>query len=352
MGKLMNRLFGKEKEITTNDLNNLIGMVENDWLEAKAFDNIKTFSDLQNKLGDLVFKPLIGFLNKLDMEGGLLILGAKTSQNKKNKNKIVSITGVDKNLFGNLNLRDKIEEDILSYPNNQKTEYHLEIEPISLENNKIVYIIEIHNKENSLNYTYYSKSKNEGYIRNGSSTITISLPEFIDLVKKRSSPKVKMNVNCGLRMKPNLTEKEVIANFSYINEGNKIGKNIVSIIEIYMEYREGMNIPDIPVDPTFMEFPETSMQKLDNNPKYIMVKKLQVNLNQFIVSVSYPTVPIQIGNIYLNQSLFGDEKKVIIKAFTYEETSKMEQEFVITLPSEDNNIMPSCESLQEIFNVY
>ncbi len=339
----MKRIFGKEKNITINDLqNNLLGKRENESLEAKKIDNSKN-------LADLVFKPLVGFLNKLDREGGLLILGVEA-----NHNKIDSIIGVNEDLIKNL--EDRIIDDILAYPN-LKSKYNLEIEPIQLKDNKFVCIIEIHNDESSL-YTYYSNHKNEGYIRNGYSTNTISLVDFINLVKKRSSPRVKIKIDCGLAMKISNPPAKVIAYLSYINEGNTIGKNIVSIIEIYVEFREGMNIPEIPVKGLFRDIYESLLPKSDN-PKYIMVKKLQVSLDQFkTVSVSYPTLQIQIGQIDFNQSLFGDEKKVIIKAITFEETSKIEQEFALTLPSKDSRNeslrlnMPSCIPVTEIFTFY
>ncbi len=344
MGELMKRIFGKENNITFNDLeSNLLGKRENEILEAKSLKNIKN----SDQLYKLVTEPLVGFLNKINKEGGLLILGVEAKNNKIDD--INDIIGVDRDLIKNL--ENMITDDILAYPD-LKSKYKYEIEAIPVKDNKFVYLLEIHNDESGI-YTYYSRHNNEGYIRNAYSTNKISIPDFIKIVKERSSPKVKISINCGLKMKnPNSTEKVVIADFSYINEGHKIGKYIVSTIEIYMEYREGMNIPDIPVDRTFMDIPEPSMQKLDNNPKYIMVKKLQVNLNQFNISVSYPTVPIQIGKIYFNQTLFDDERKVIITAITYEETSKIEQKFALTFPSEDNNITPSCTSLGEIFTPY
>ncbi|MGC8618806.1 MAG: helix-turn-helix domain-containing protein, partial [Thermoplasmata archaeon] len=314
------------------------GRTENDILEVKTVKKIN-FDD--------VFKPLVGFLNKIDGTGGVLVLGVKAPQGRP----IEGIEGVDRDLVKNI--EDMISDDILAYPTHRAA-FHMKVERVPLDNGKIVVLIEVHPSSSS--YAYYSDSENESALRKAYSTEIMKIADFVKFVEGKRSPRVKVQIAGGLNskgMSMNIENATVILEMSYMNEGNKVGKSVLSVIDIYYEIRDGAKVPVFNVDGLFKE-QEAELLRFMKDPKFALMKRYIVFLNPLSApNMLYPQLPLKIGSIKTPATTFVDNRTLIVHIANYEETTSSEQEFMIQFQLSQEPIrMPTIIVEREEFSFY
>ena len=339
MDSLINLLFGKEDGIVEKDLeSHLIGRVENDILEAKMIRSLNF---------DHFFKPLIGFLNKIDGTGGVLVIGAKASQGKP----IEEISGVSNDLVKGV--EDRILDDILAFPT-QRAAFRMNVVRVPLKSGNTVVLIEIH--PSSSTYAYYSDSENESAIRKGYSTERMKVADFIKFVEGKRSPRVKMEILRGLNSKDQtMKDREKMAvtlHLNCLNEGNKVGRQALSVIDVYYDLKGGNKMPVFTVEGLLKEQNETIFSSL-KYPEFVLLKRYVVFLNPLSAPLLYPALPLKLGSIKTPASTFDDNRTLLVHVVNYEETTSSEQEFIVQFQfSPGTTMMPSITVRNEKFSFY
>lgn len=237
MGVLIKTIFGKEENITREDIDKYIikpSLRESTLIEYKSADKFRI--DKQGRLLDekgivdkreeIIIKPLVSFLNKFSNEGGVLVLGIRDENHIPKE-----ITGADLKVFTFERLRSWIHNFISSIPLVRDFP-EIEIKSADIEDEKAVIFIEAHPKD--LNTVYFSKLSNLVYVRKNDESISCSLEEVCKMIKEKIIAKIFVDVE--IIKKEEINEKWIKyrLHFNYINEGNKPGEWVRSILGFRM----------------------------------------------------------------------------------------------------------------------
>jgi hypothetical protein len=305
MRDIIKEIFGKNQNLSKEDIEKYIIQAkprESAILEYKSTEKLK--KDRQGRLIDekgnekkeVIIKPLISFLNKFSPEGGLLVLGIYDQDGIPQK---ISVSK-DK-LFTEEQLRNLIHTEVDSIPKFKDFPL-LNIQNVDVNNGE-VWLIEIHPID--FNTVYFSRSSNYAYVRKNDTSQQLSLPETIELIKQKMIAKVFIS--------PEITHKQILDNsieytieFGYINEGNKPGRQIFSIlgfegnISIGSLYRLGWGRANY------------------QHP-------FELNLN----GILYPKLTVRhiAGSIQIK---FSQEDKIKLETITFEEEGFSIQNFIIS----------------------
>ena len=225
MGSLINEIFGKINGITVDDMDDKLIKTkysEGQFFEAKTIITEILDDDLKESQ---IIEPLIGFLNSIEGRG-LLCLGIETGSRSDLCKQIIP---VKKSILKNSEqLRDIIINRVGVFPNGEN--YILNVTPVDADKDSVVYLIEIERKDNSC--TYYSRITDYIYIRNNHQTRKLKFTEMLEIVNKKTSPKIflyfdrkeSFNDAHGEGFKFNIACK---------NEGLEPGKYVLSYIEVH-----------------------------------------------------------------------------------------------------------------------
>lgn len=237
MGILIKNIFGKEEELTKNDIYKCIieaRLKESAQIEYKSVDKLHIDNrgrlldskGIEDKKEEIIIKPLVAFLNKFSSEGGVLILGIK------DKNHLpVELVPAEPKIFTPERLRNWISNYISTIPST-KDSPDIEIKNIDV-NGKIVTLIEVHPKD--FNTVYFSRLTNDVYIRKNDESVLCTLDETMRMTEEKIIAKVFVDLK--------VIEKEEIdenwvkyqIEFQYINEGNKPGEWVRLLLEFQMK---------------------------------------------------------------------------------------------------------------------
>lgn len=203
---LFKTIFEKESNIIKSDIEQrILGCFkENSLFECKNIVNAVT-GEVKQKTDprDIITPELVAFLNKIDLEGGILALGINA------KDKIpTKILGIDESLIKSEGrLRDWIINDISSIPRflDHPT---IEIEKVNLQEHKNVFLIEIHPQD--ANVVYYSTRDGCAYKREADETKKIPLDETFRLVEEKRIAKVFVTLeNLGFKEQEGIIQGDV-----------------------------------------------------------------------------------------------------------------------------------------------
>jgi len=223
---LINSIFGKETGITEGDIEARIlgNFKESALIDYKRVDG-RNFEQGEGitkaEIRALIMPELVAFLNKMTPEGGILVLGINA------KAKIpTEITGVDEELIKNDSaLRDWIINDISSIPPCLDFPT-IEIETVSLGDNKKVYFIEVRPKD--LNVLYFNTIDSKAYVREADTRRELSLEESVRIINIKKTAKLYANLELiDLRIDSDFVSCKVKVVFE--NSGNKPASNILGM---------------------------------------------------------------------------------------------------------------------------
>ncbi|MCL4420178.1 MAG: ATP-binding protein [Candidatus Thermoplasmatota archaeon] len=172
--------FGKENGITEEDLRKLIGT-----FQETSLAECKTIARGSKISYDGIIKSVIGFLNKLDGSGGLLIVGLSAQNGT-----IDGIQPINSEKFRQGPMRSKILNDVASIPGGVE-KFSLDVLEV-LVGGGWVELVEVHKVDP--NAVFYSKSQNTSYIRRGDSTEPLDIGELFRLALIRSYPVVYLDL--------------------------------------------------------------------------------------------------------------------------------------------------------------
>jgi hypothetical protein len=206
---LIKEIFGKEDDITLDDLKNILGKKrENHLIEGKSMGiEDKPVGKKTAILETCILKPLISFLNS-EVGTGLLIFGVVTD--KKDTSLLTSISGVDLSEYTSERIESLIKHHIVSSPS-VKNGYVLINKPIEISSSKRVYLLEVEILER--NCMFYSRDSNCSYIRKGSSTEEISLHDFAVMQQKRICSRVIILIDSEIMRGSVENSRKIISDF-------------------------------------------------------------------------------------------------------------------------------------------
>ncbi|MGE9810294.1 ATP-binding protein [Ferroplasma acidiphilum] len=171
--KIIKSMFGKETGITEGDLDKVIGIEqETSIIECKRLTS-------QKDIDKSVIKPLVGFLNKLDNSGGLLLLGFDAP-----KGKIERIVPINDNSLRQDRIRNKILDGIGSIPSAANS-FTFDVIEIDVANGFVI-LVEVSRAHPYA--VFYSKRDNQGWIRKADNTVCIEMGELFSIVGARNYP--------------------------------------------------------------------------------------------------------------------------------------------------------------------
>ena len=180
---IIRELFSKDQGITKQDVENLTGKVQETFdIECKLVPDKVT----KDQKEDMIIKPVIGFLNKIDNTGGLLILGAQAP-----KELIERIKPFSVGLLSQSQVVDVIKGNVAPIPFSTNS-FTLNVQSVSYENSMQVILVEV-GKNDSKTF-YYSKFSNTSYERKGQSTEKLEISELFRRVEFNRTAKVYMEV--------------------------------------------------------------------------------------------------------------------------------------------------------------
>lgn len=177
---LIKDIFGKENGITEEDLRKLI-----DTFQETSLTECKTIAEGRKESYDGIIKSVIGFLNKLDGSGGLLIVGLSAQNGT-----IDGIQPINSEKFRQGPMRSKILNDVASIPGGVE-KFSLDVLEV-LAGGGWVELVEAHKVDP--NAVFYSRSQNTSYIRRGDSTEPLDIGELFRLALMRSYPVVYLDL--------------------------------------------------------------------------------------------------------------------------------------------------------------
>jgi hypothetical protein len=297
--ELLQSIFGKDKDISREDIENIILNKVRESLEIE----FKEIYDLEKDKEKGIIKPIISFLNSNGK--GLLFLGIREE-----KALAKELKPVKKEIIKDAEqLRAIITSNIVAIP--ILTDFpKLNIIEIKINGEGNVFIIEIKNHDNR--YVYYSKITNQAYIRRGNESFPLKLIEVIELIAKKNHARVFVKFDNKLKETNNRYEFEL----AYFNDGLEPGRYVTSSIKLFYEDEnlniiiKGTNVRDI--------------SHLNEDAK----KTYQITLAYPPNSIwLYPKTTTVIGNVIVSPKK-DFELKMIIQ--TYEDRGLTNQEVLIT----------------------
>lgn len=282
--------FGKNHGVTKEDI--LKDIVSQDMRENSHFEckQVKKLSDEEKE--NHICKPLVGFLNSLDGHG-LLILGL----DMRNDNPIHKKPISNEIIKNEEQLRSIIHSWISTIPSFSDT-YYLEIFKVPEDDNCNYFLIEITRKVD--NCIYYSTHSQLGYIRNNDETITLKLPELINLLAQKNNPRLFININ-----KTSNDVKKAVFSLYLLNEGFQPGRNV--LIHLECVFSNG-----VVFDISGKELKRTSVDQLPNRKTYRFTCGMPPN-----TLLIYPGFSIILGELtisgidgafgFINVDIFEDK---------------------------------------------
>ena len=285
--EIIKSMFGKETGITESELRSLVGTEqETSIIECKR---LVSKSDIHK----LVIEPLIGFLNKVDNSGGLLLLGFKAT-----KGKIEDIEPLTDQSLHQDKLRDRIRDSIRSIPS---VTYGFSYDVIEVNvNSGFVILIEAH--RTNPNAVFYSKSENQAYIRRADSTIRLEISELFQIAELRNYPIVFPVLN--LTATPSMQEILYFCPIQVLirNVGTAPGRDIIGTIDFTMKgTNHGFSISSIKGFKV-------------SHPGNGDIPRLEFDVFQPSKKPSYPNLDLVAGNflIYIAQ---GEELEIQMRVY-------------------------------------
>lgn len=211
-----------EKYLGTDDAEGLRQLVgrrhENEELECKSY----TENIIAKSIRKDIIAALIGFLNRLDGSGGLLMIGVQASHGLIER--IAPVIAAETNLEA---LRSSILDTISSVPYRPQP-FDLVYRPINFEGGKVI-LVEVHTSRDDV--VFYSRSMNVSYMRKGDSTYILKLEDTFQLVLARSKPKPYFAIFHRYPVDAQTTEQQSFA-LNIGNDGSVVGMNVFCRIRV------------------------------------------------------------------------------------------------------------------------
>lgn len=310
MRNLIREIFNKDSNFSEEDIKETViksQMKESSFLEYKSIHKIlKNFKDEKGncKKEEILIKPLVAFLNKLSLEGGLLILGIYDENHIPKE-----IAAGPKGLFTSEQIRALIHNNIYSIPS-MRGFPNIDIKEINTQKGSI-FMIEIHPIDN---YTvYFSKISNYVYIRKNDISESFTLPEALTFISEKICAKVFIKIE--EKQKENIENiiKKTIG-FSYINEGFQPGEWVKSLVTFYLINGDQTKIKiDILKGWIKISKPPQAIQSLQSDA--------------WLRDIIYPDTLMEIGDIKIT---LGENEQVKMDVTVNEKEGFSTQEFIIT----------------------
>lgn len=234
MPTLIEQRFAKPPPLVRSDVETILVRAEEDEsLEAKRIPADTSEGEREGlnqrdrqisrrwDIEELAVSAVVGFLNKDDPSGGLLVLGARAPDGV--------IDGFDP--VPNERL-DRIEAAVkrkVSSSSHPLTPCRLTSLRVPWTSHASVELIEVHPEDQLV--VYYSTISGHAYRREGGKTITLSLPDSLRLAETRRVAKVFVEIVSSTLNTSQLSE-DLVVKLRLINRGNAPGRYICTIIHV------------------------------------------------------------------------------------------------------------------------
>lgn len=304
--KLIQEVFGKEHGITNHDVENMIGKVqEMSSIECKLVPN-----DIgkKEKKEEIIFKPIVGFLNKIDNTGGLLILGAEA-----NNQVVENIKPFPAYILNQAMVSSFIKEYLVPIPNNHAA-YVSDVISVDFGNGQHVLLVEI--KKNDPSVLFYSKITNSAYERRGHSSYSIEMSELLRrLESMRAARLVLFLTQRGYTSRMNGVNSLGV-DFYLTNRGTLPGKYITGLVKL--RFLREASIKDVSIIPSVMQ--DVSNINKDVHRTFQLAAGYPPN-----TSFVYPGLNYSVGLLTFGVTGNNQDIDISIEAFIYEERTFTKQ---------------------------
>lgn len=284
---IVESIFGKDNNITEQDLKNLIGKTqETSKVECKRIMGNPNFEHV-------VIRSIVGFLNKIDNDGGLLLLGVEAT-----KGKIDDIKPIEDESFRRDKIRDKIQ-NLIGYIPISKHPFSLDVNEVNFGEGFVI-LIEV--RRTNPNAVFFSKGENKAYIRRADSTQDLGISELFQIAHLRNYPIVYALLDLTRQVPPQNSLFPCPINVLVRNDGTAPGRDIYGQIDFFKPQGIGAVII------------EPSSDLKASVPKNGAFERLEFTIFQPLKMPSYPTLDLIVGNciIYLPRNV---EIKIIMTVF-------------------------------------
>ncbi len=302
--------------------------IENQFNEAKFFNNIDKIRSDEVLYESHLIKPLVGFLNSL--EGfGTLYLGIDTGGN--GCPKFLGVKPIKKEIIKNEEALRSLIFDKLGILPYSIEKPKIEIEKIEFKEGN-VFIVFIERKNN--NSGYYSRITNQIYKRNADETNRFDLVDSLHFLESKKNPQLRLNFQPKMPTTEyrGLLKQIAITNYVYnvviSNEGLEPGFFVTGIVEVKINRH-----PEIDVS-----------KKINiltpNNWKFISQKE-DLEIYQFNVGMNlnnapiYPKIGMNFGEFKVNTE--GNTLDIEIRSTIADTKGISEQEFNLGIKWEEEN---------------
>ncbi|MCS4537268.1 MAG: hypothetical protein HYY67_00210 [Thaumarchaeota archaeon] len=233
MGKLVDT-FGKETGIRRSDIERLIenAVEESVDLEYKSFEHVK---DLASEVVEnLLVKPLLAFLNRIEKKSSLLVLGMRTEGYIPDR-----VMPVARTLIDGDKLRQKITSSIASIPT-LKSFPGLKIIQVEYPENEAVYLVEINPYEDVF---YYSRLTDLSYIRRANESQRLAIEEVYMLIQSKRTPRLAVVFTETTREKiDNGGRSKIRYHLTCMNGGLKPASTVLGFLKLNVTKGEPANV--------------------------------------------------------------------------------------------------------------
>ena len=305
--RIIQEIFGKEHGITSRDVESLVGTVqEMSYIECKL---VTADIGKRERKDDIIIKPIIGFLNKQENIGGLLILGAEA------KNEVIEdIKPFSSSILNQAQVSNFIKDYLVPIPNNQAS-YTSDVISVEFGNGQHVLLVEV--TKNDPSVFFYSKIANSAYERRGHSNYSMEISELFKRVESmRAARLILFLTQSGNLLEINGT-KSLKVDFYLKNEGTLPGKYITGLVKI--QFLNVANISDIIIEPSDT-IKEVSNINRDVHRAFELVAGYPPNTTFVSPGLNYG-----VGSLTFKTTRPDQEIIASIEAFIYEERTFTKQ---------------------------
>ena len=307
--KIIQKVFRKEQGITKHDVESLVGKVqEMSYIECKLVRK-----EIDTNKEETIIKPIVGFLNKIDDTGGLLILGAQA------KNEVIDrIEPFPFALLTQGQVSNIVRDSVIPIPNNLAS-YMVDVIKVDCDNSTQVLLVEV--SKNETGVFYYSRTTNSSYERKGQSTFRLEISELFKRVESARTAKLVIILKLeSTTEEPN--PKMFRINFYLTNQGTLPGKYITGIIKLPYLKENIIKSGDIRSE---------GMQDVSSLNQEVL-KAFQFSAgNPPNTSFIYPGINFNVGSLVIDSDPVNQNVVIRIESFVHEERTFTKQVTTLTL---------------------
>lgn len=232
MRELIERLFGRVHTLTRSTIERLWGdldrdlVVESEWLDYKsrAQPGRTGLARDVRAWKESISKAAVAFLNSIRGSGGLILVGVEEEDRLP-----VGFSPIPEAEQSYEQMRSWLQADLQSVPSRLR-QIDLEVVQVPTGAAENIFLIEVHPKERAA--VYYSAGLNQAFQRRMDSSIPLTLPEVLDLVRLRAAPRLWLDFEVG---PPTSGGNGIDIMVSWRNEGVAPARDITGKIVVFAE---------------------------------------------------------------------------------------------------------------------